>query len=92
MADCTGHGVPGAFMSMLGVAFLNEIVNRTEKLTASNILNELRDNVKKSLRQTGKKTKLKMEWILPCVFSIKRKNVYNMPVLTTPYIFCEMKS
>ena len=26
-ADCTGHGVPGAFMSMLGVTMLNEIVN-----------------------------------------------------------------
>jgi serine phosphatase RsbU (regulator of sigma subunit) len=26
-ADCTGHGVPGAFMSMLGISFLNEIVN-----------------------------------------------------------------
>jgi serine phosphatase RsbU (regulator of sigma subunit) len=37
VADCTGHGVPGAFMSMLGVAFLNEIVNRAEKtLNASN--------------------------------------------------------
>jgi len=59
VADCTGHGVPGAFMSMLGVAFLNEIVNRAEKMTASNILNELRDNVKKSLRQTGKKDEAK---------------------------------
>ena len=28
-ADCTGHGVPGAFMSMLGVAFLNEIIKST---------------------------------------------------------------
>ncbi|MDF1548874.1 MAG: two-component regulator propeller domain-containing protein [Bacteroidales bacterium] len=59
VADCTGHGVPGAFMSMLGVAFLNEIVNRAEKLVASNILNGLRDNVKNSLRQTGKKDEAK---------------------------------
>jgi len=28
-ADCTGHGVPGAFMSMLGVSFLNKIVNES---------------------------------------------------------------
>jgi serine phosphatase RsbU (regulator of sigma subunit)/tetratricopeptide (TPR) repeat protein len=52
--DCTGHGVPGAFMSMLGFAFLNEIVNKEKELKANEILNQLRDNVKKSLHQTGK--------------------------------------
>jgi serine phosphatase RsbU (regulator of sigma subunit) len=55
-ADCTGHGVPGAFMSMLGTAFLNEITNLlTENLNAATILNELRDYVISSLKQTGKK-------------------------------------
>ncbi len=54
VADCTGHGVPGAFMSMLGITFLNEIVGRERNATAGNILNELRDSVKKALRQTGK--------------------------------------
>ena len=53
--DCTGHGVPGAFMSMLGVTFLNEIVssvnNNINTLTAANILNQLREKVKKALRQ-----------------------------------------
>jgi serine phosphatase RsbU (regulator of sigma subunit)/ligand-binding sensor domain-containing protein len=53
-ADCTGHGVPGAFMSMLGVAFLNEIVIRHEGKSADSILNELRAYVIRSLRQTGK--------------------------------------
>lgn len=41
-ADCTGHGVPGAFMSMLGISFLNEIINRLELVNAAAILNELR--------------------------------------------------
>ena len=74
IADCTGHGVPGAFMSMLGVAFLNEIVNRTEELTASGILNDLRDHVKRSLRQTGKKEENKdgMDIAL-CILNQKRK-------------------
>lgn len=58
-ADCTGHGVPGAFMSMLGISFLNEIVNKTERVEAHLILNELRANVKKSLRQTGKENEAK---------------------------------
>lgn len=53
-ADCTGHGVPGAFMSMLGVSFLTEIVNRSEKLQSEKILEDLRQNVMESLHQTGK--------------------------------------
>ncbi|NPA67622.1 MAG: SpoIIE family protein phosphatase [Chlorobi bacterium] len=58
-ADCTGHGVPGAFMSMLGMSFLNEIVNKEGILQANVILNRLRENVKKSLRQTGKENEAK---------------------------------
>lgn len=58
-ADCTGHGVPGAFMSMLGVAFLNEIVNK-ENITAPDvILNTLRDHIIKSLKQHDEKTDTK---------------------------------
>jgi len=52
-ADCTGHGVPGAFMSMLGVSFLNEIVHKEEVTQANLILNELRTSVKTTLSQTG---------------------------------------
>jgi serine phosphatase RsbU (regulator of sigma subunit)/ligand-binding sensor domain-containing protein len=50
-ADCTGHGVPGAFMSMLGISFLNEIVNEQEFPKANEILNELRQNVLNTLSQ-----------------------------------------
>lgn len=59
VADCTGHGVPGAFMSMLGVAFLNEIVNQKGITQANEILNLLRDQVMKSLHQTGKEGEAK---------------------------------
>ena len=52
-ADCTGHGVPGAFMSMLGVAFLNEIVNKDRIISPDQILNNLRDKVIKALQQQG---------------------------------------
>jgi serine phosphatase RsbU (regulator of sigma subunit) len=52
-ADCTGHGVPGAFMSMLGHAFLDEILNTTEVENAAMILNLLRDEVINTLRQKG---------------------------------------
>lgn len=50
--DCTGHGVPGAFMSMLGISFLNEIVGEFyDELNAAQVLNRLREEVKKSLHQ-----------------------------------------
>ena len=50
-ADCTGHGVPGAFLSMLGITFLNEIVSRNNKYTAGEILDHLRHKVIRSLHQ-----------------------------------------
>ncbi len=50
-ADCTGHGVPGAFMSMLGVAFLNEIVNNKGLIEPDAILNLLRTQVIRQMSQ-----------------------------------------
>lgn len=55
-ADCTGHGVPGAFMSMLGVAFLNEIINKEQITNPATILNRLRQEIIKALKQTGKES------------------------------------
>ena len=52
-ADCTGHGVPGAFMSMLGVSFLNKIVNESGVVRPSEILNDLRKNIISALKQKG---------------------------------------
>lgn len=52
-ADCTGHGVPGALMSMLGITFFNEIINKNPNAHANEILNDLRTHIISSLRQTG---------------------------------------
>jgi ligand-binding sensor domain-containing protein/serine phosphatase RsbU (regulator of sigma subunit)/ABC-type amino acid transport substrate-binding protein len=58
--DCTGHGVPGAFMSMLGSAFLDEIVTKQDRIPEANeILNQLRYHVIKSLHQTGAENETK---------------------------------
>lgn len=51
--DCTGHGVPGAFMSMLGAAFLNEIINKEYITHPGVILRRLRKEVIRSLQQKG---------------------------------------
>jgi len=57
-ADCTGHGVPGAFMSLLGISLLNEITAKHFQKTntsveAAKILDDLRDNLIKTLNQSG---------------------------------------
>jgi len=53
IADCTGHGVPGAIMSILGISLLNELVSTSKLESAAFILNQLRTKVKSSLNQTG---------------------------------------
>ncbi len=58
-ADCTGHGVPGAFMSMLGMSFLNEQVSTRRFDSAGQILDSLRKKVKDTLKQEGKEMEQK---------------------------------
>ena len=76
VADCTGHGVPGAFMSIMGINLLNEIVSKTETLRANEVLNELRDHLIKSLGQTGHRYEAKdgMEMAL-CVVDMESKQL-----------------
>jgi len=50
--DCTGHGVPGAFMSMIGNTLLNEIVNEKGIVESDEILNHLRAGVIHALKQS----------------------------------------
>lgn len=49
--DCTGHGVPGAFMSMIGNTFLHQIVNEKQITDPAEILNQLRVKVTHALNQ-----------------------------------------
>jgi len=49
--DCTGHGVPGAFMSALGISFLNNIMAKSTIESPAVTLNHLRENIKSSLNQ-----------------------------------------
>lgn len=51
VADCTGHGVPGALMSMMGYSFLDEIVNERSLLAPQDILTALHDMLQKALHQ-----------------------------------------
>lgn len=52
-ADCTGHGVPGGFMTMLGLSFLEEIIVGQLITSPEIILNIMRDKIIASLNQSG---------------------------------------
>ena len=53
VADCTGHGVPGAFMSILGITALNEIIGKHKVVKPSEVLNQLRASVVEALSQNA---------------------------------------
>lgn len=53
VADCTGHGVPGAFMSMMGVSFLKELVQKEYITHPGVILRRLRKEIINTMGQKG---------------------------------------
>jgi len=59
VADCTGHGVPGGFLSMLGISFLNDIVIKEGISQPAEILNLLRLKVKTTLSNTASEFSMK---------------------------------
>jgi tetratricopeptide (TPR) repeat protein len=56
VADCTGHGVPGAFMSMIGNELLNHIVHDKEIHLPNDILMQMNKGLEKALHQTGEES------------------------------------
>jgi len=70
--DCTGHGVPGAFMSLIGTNILNEIVNVRKIVEADEILLELHKGIQNALKQEETKTRDGMDLAL-CVIDQKTK-------------------
>ncbi len=49
--DCTGHGIPGALMSMMGNAILNNIILEKQIISPKEILNQLNEQLKQALNQ-----------------------------------------
>jgi len=85
-ADCTGHGVPGAFMSMLGVTMLNEIINGKGIEKPDEILNMLRKEIIESLKQSIDEDRVKdgMDMTVSLIDFDKRKLYFagaNNPLL-----------
>ncbi len=62
--DCTGHGVPGAFMSLIGVNLLDQIVKQQKNFSPASILDQLNKAVREALRQSETDNNDGMEAIL----------------------------
>jgi ligand-binding sensor domain-containing protein/serine phosphatase RsbU (regulator of sigma subunit) len=74
VADCTGHGVPGAFMSMIGNTILNEIVTTKGFIEPSTILNQLHQGIRISLKQKENESRDGMDIVL-CTIDPSAKRV-----------------
>ncbi|MBA3705622.1 MAG: tetratricopeptide repeat protein [Bacteroidetes bacterium] len=74
VADCTGHGVPGAFMSLMGHNLLREIVSRKNNFNPSEILDELNLKVLKTLKQDSKNTSAKYGMDIALISMDKKRN------------------
>ena len=83
ICDCTGHGVPGAFMSLLNISFLNEAINEKNIEEPNLILDYVRTRLEGSVSQDGAKDG--MDGTLLCMTegssSISYASAYNKPVL-----------
>ncbi|MFL5752292.1 MAG: PP2C family protein-serine/threonine phosphatase, partial [Bacteroidia bacterium] len=78
-ADCTGHGVPGGFMTMLGLSFLEEIIQGKHVSEPAEILNQMRDRIVNTLKQsaTAGENKDGMDVILCCLDKKTNKMTYS---------------
>jgi serine phosphatase RsbU (regulator of sigma subunit) len=84
-ADCTGHGVPGAFMSLIGITFLNQIVNAEHITEPDLILNKLHQNIRSSLNQARNQSRDGMD-IAICAIDYN-KNIIEFAGARNPLIY-----
>ena len=75
VADCTGHGVPGAFMSMIGTSLLNEIIVEKGINDTNEILDEMRALIIKSLNQADNDDQKDGMDISICKLNLKKKSL-----------------
>jgi PAS domain S-box-containing protein len=88
VVDCTGHGVPGAFMSLIGYNILNQVVNEKEITEPDRILDELNKGVIKALYQNNPNNTSKdgMDAAI-CRISLRTREVEFAGAMRPLYIF-----
>lgn len=94
VCDCTGHGVPGAFMSLLSIGFLNEAINEEDIEKPNEIFNYVRKRLIQSINKESQKDGF--DGILLCINRKTRKITYaasnNKPVLICNAQYLEFKA
>lgn len=77
--DCTGHGVPGAFMSMVGTTLLNKVVNDLGQTLPSQIMKQMDNNILESLKQRGDISSNRdgMDMAICCIDTEKRELIFS---------------
>ncbi len=86
VADCTGHGVPGAFMSMIGDSLLNQIVIDKDIKHPDQILNELHTGIRKVLKQDESENRDGMD-IAICVIDLQARTLEYAGARNPLYLF-----
>ncbi len=76
IADCTGHGVPGGFLTMLGITYLHDIIRREEAHTPAKVLNILRDRIKEIFKSFDEQNKNGLDMALCFIDEQKNKLQY----------------
>jgi serine phosphatase RsbU (regulator of sigma subunit) len=67
VVDCTGHGVPGAFMSMIGIRMLSEIVVEMKVESTAVVLENLNEMIREALRQEQTDNNDGMDCVIVCL-------------------------
>lgn len=83
--DCTGHGVPGAFMSMIGYSALNKIITDFNITHTDEILNALQNEIYLSLKQERNENKDGMDIAL-CMWD-KKNNLLEFSGAQNPLVY-----
>lgn len=86
VADCTGHGVPGAFMSLMGNNFLNDIINTKSKCSPAEILDELNTRILTSLKQDNNTRSVKYGMDIALISIDKNRTVLEYAGAHSPLL------
>ncbi|HWY10626.1 MAG TPA: tetratricopeptide repeat protein, partial [Bacteroidia bacterium] len=91
-ADCTGHGVPGAFMSLLNISKLSEAINQKHIYRPDLILNDVRTGIIDALNPKGsiEESKDGMDAVL-CMIDLKNKRLQYAAANNAFYIIRNKK-
>ncbi len=87
LGDCTGHGVPGALLSMIGITSLNEIVNHQKNYDPGDILNRLSIDVHDAFSKDNMQHKSDGMDFSVCRISQVQKKLYFAGVNQSLYVF-----